>query len=392
LAGLFLFIFQLLRVAGYHRVWGPSLAMMSAVTFFILLIKRDLSAAIYWVTAMYTYFAPMVFIVWLSALILILIQAKKISFWQLPILFFSTWIFGAFSETGTVVQIVWLTIMATVTWMIERREFWDRHYRVFIVPITGSLLALVIMMLSPYASGFFQSDAPGIHLGELVLRILRSSAAYNFQPWQGFTTPFMIELGLFAAMGYLLSRSAIRGKPSIKVILLAIILILLLGWFLIAVAFFPSQLVLNYPPSPRALTPAEIIRHLEYASICLIAGWFLGRTLYEKKRIYSVAQLAAVLVLSLASLYPIRAYSYFVENEPFMKKWALLWDQREEKIQNAALNGESRIEVMMLDHPVPWVAELGRDPAANYNQCAQEYYGIREIIAGLPGWDDFELP
>jgi hypothetical protein len=392
LAGLFLFITQLLRVVGCDRVWGPSLAMMSAVTFFILLTKRDLAASMYWIPALYTYFAPMVFIVWVSALILILIQAKSVSTWQLLMLFFSTWIFGAFSEIGTVVQIAWLSLIALVTWRIEKRAFWDRHYRVFIPAITGSLLALVIMMLSPYASDFFQSGGPGIHLGELVWRILKSSAAYNFQPWQGFTTPFVIEVGLFAAMGYLLSSSLIRGRPSMKIFILIITAILFFGWLLITVAFSPSQLVLKYPPTSRASTPAEIIRHLEYASICIITGWFLGRTLSERKRIYSVSQLVAVLVLLLASLYPIRAYSYFVEREPFMQKWALLWDQRDEKIRDAASKGESRIEVMMLDHPIPWVAELGRDPTANYNQCAQEYYGISEIIAGLPGWDDFELP
>jgi hypothetical protein len=392
LAGLFLFIFQLLKTAGYNRAWGPSLATMSAITFFFLLTKRDLVASMYWIPAMYSYFAPMVFIIWLSALILILIQAKKISFWQLLILFFGTWIFGAFSEIGNVVQIVWVSLIALVSWRIEKREFWDRHYRLFIAAIFGSLLALVIMMLSPYARGFFHSDVASIDFGELVLRILRSSAAYNFQPWQGFTTPFMIELGLFAAMGYLLSGSIDRRRPSIKVFILIITAILFFGWILITVAFSPSQLVLNYPPTSRAATPAEIIRHLEYTSIYLVTGWFLGRILYEKKRIFSVSQLVAVSFLLLVSLYPVRAYSYFVENESFMKKWALFWDQREEKIRDAASKGESRIEVMMLDHPIPWVAELGKDPAANYNRCAQEYYGITEIIACLPGWDDFELP
>ena len=47
---------------------------------------------------------------------------------------------------------------------------------------------------------------------------------------------------------------------------------------------------------------------------------------------------------------------------------------------------------MVLDHPIPWVAELGPDPAAAYNLCAQEYYGIPAIIADLPGWDSYDPP
>lgn len=392
LAGLFSFIYQLLRLSGFHRVWGPSLAMMSAVTFFILLTNPYRSPAMYSIPAMHSYFTPMVFIVWLSALILMLVQAKKISFSQLLMLFASSLIFGAFSETSTVVQIAWLTLIALVTWMIERRKFWDRHYRIFIATLLGSLLALVIMILSPYAIGFLQSGVTGPHLGELVWKTLKSSAGYNFRPWQGFTTPFVIEITMLAAIGYLMRGSLIRGEPSIRNIILTITAILLSGWLLIVAAFFPSQLVLKYPPSPRALTPALIIRHLEYGSISFVIGWFIRRVFHEKGRIHSIAQLAAVFALLLASLYPIRGYSYLVEEELFFKKWALLWDQRDEKIREAALNGETRIEVMMLDHPIPWVAELTRDPTTNFNKCAQEYYGITEIIAGLPGWDDFEFP
>jgi hypothetical protein len=75
-----------------------------------------------------------------------------------------------------------------------------------------------------------------------------------------------------------------------------------------------------------------------------------------------------------------------------MKKWSLLWDQRDEQIRKAAQRGESSIEVIALDHPIPGLAELGANPNVAYNQCAEEYYGIPEISANLPGWDTFEFP
>lgn len=393
LAGLYLVVFQLLHFLGKEHTWKPSMAASSAVTFFILLTYSDLFSAMYWVSALYAYFAPMVTIIWLSAAILMLLRARKIEAWKLLALFAITWIFGAFSEIGTVVQIAWLFIMALAIWKIKGSRFWSRDYKVLFVPLLATVIALITMMMSPYLRGFLLSSGPIINIGALALEVLRESAKYNLSPGHSFRTPFIVEVIILGAMGVLLIR---RRKASVSLSFASFITMLLAifmaGWLLVAAAFFPSYLGLQSYPSPRALMPAHIIRQLEYAFASIATGMYLGTLVNNRRRAYSVATALASITIIAASLYPLRTYPHLLEREPFMKKWSLLWDQRDEQIRKAVQRGEASIRVMELDHPIPGLAELGPNPNAAYNQCAQEYYGIPEINANLPGWDTFKFP
>ena len=393
LAGLFVAVYQLLQILGFEHAVAPPLAVASVVTFFILLTNADLFSSVYWVSAYYSYFGAIVAIVWLTAAMLTLLRANNVTWWNLLALFAFAWVFGAFSEVGTVVQIVWLTLVALAAWIIEGRRFWQRDYTLFLAPMLGTTLALVTMMVSPYGKSFLFSGAPSVDIADLAGRIIGSSGDYYLSPGRGFTTPFLVEVILLGALGFLLSR---MPRPTVEVawarFALILLAIFLSGWLLVGVAFSPSYMLLDSSPSVRALTPSQVIRQLMYASLALAVGWFIGRIIAKRKRVLSIATVAAPLAILAASMYPIRAYPYLIEREPFMKKWALLWDQRDRQIRKAAQKGESQIHVMALDHPIPWVAELGPDPNANYNVCAQEYYGIPAIIADLPGWDSFSLP
>jgi len=335
----------------------------------------------------------MVAIMWLSAAILSLLRARMAKTWKLLALFAVTWLFGAFSEVGTVVQITWLLLMTLIIWRIDGSRSWMWDRKVLLAPLLATMLALLTIMLSPYGKGFLFSSGPSVDVGELAWEILKESANYNLSPGSEFRTPFIVEVLILGAMGFLLTyrlkASVNLPYPSFVLILLAIFVV---GWLLVAVAFFPSYLVLNSYPSPRALMPAHIIRQLEYAFASLAMGWFIGTLVHNRRRLFSTAVVFASLGIFAASLYPLRGYPYLVEREPFMQKWSVLWDQRDEQIRKAAESGESRVEVMVLDHPIPNLAELGANPNSAYNQCAEEYYGIPEIIADLPGWDAYEIP
>lgn len=393
LGGLSMAIYQLLKILGFDPAWEPSLAATSMLTFFILLTYHDLFSAMYWVIAMYTYIAPMVAIIWLSAAILIFLCAGEVKLWGLFVLFVLTWLLGAFSEVGTVIQIAWLILMALVIWWANRRQprEWDR--RVILVPLFATFLALITMMLSPYGKGFLTSSGSSIDIAGLISEVSKESFIYNFSPGSGYRTPFIVEVFSLGAMGFLLtSRLKTHVKISIPAFLSLLLVVFVAGWILIAVAFFPNYLVLKSFPSPRALVPAHIIRQLEYATICLASGWFIGTLVHGRRTLSSRAILFASLGMLIVSLYPLRGYEYLVERESFMKKWSVLWDQRDEQIRRAVENGESSVEVMVLDHPIPNLAELGANPNSAYNQCAEEYYGIPEIIADQPGWEAFQIP
>ena len=50
--------------------------------------------------------------------------------------------------------------------------------------------------------------------------------------------------------------------------------------------------------------------------------------------------------------------------------------------------GAREIEVVLIDHIIPDVAELAPDPNFYYNNGAEWYYDIRSLAANQPGWDD----
>jgi hypothetical protein len=393
LVGLTLAVYQLLRLLKQGRRMGFSFAVASVISFSLLLTYPDRFVALYWVIAMYTYFAPMVAMVWLSVAVLTLLLSQRVAIWKLLALFAATWVFGAFSETGTVLQLAWLVVFSLAVWRLEGREFWSRDYRIFLAPLLATCLALVTMMLSPYGLGFFKSGGVKADIGGLLVQTIRAAAGYVFTLDKGFRTPYAVELITLGAMGYLTQpfwKSEVHRSWGLRALML--LAFLATGWFLVAMAFFPSYLVLKSFPSPRALMPAHILRHLVFASIALYTGRSVGGMFPQRRRIHAGTVVGATLVILAASLYPIRAYPYFLEREAFMKKWSYLWDQRDEEIRAAVKKGQSNVRVMRLDHPVPWLAELGENPRSAYNQCAQEYYGISSIIADLPGWRDFQLP
>jgi hypothetical protein len=393
LGGLSMAVYQLLKFLGFERAGEPSLAVASIVTFFLLLTYPDLFSVMYWVSAMYSYFAPMVTIIWLSAAIVSLLRAGRAKTWVLLALFVATWLFAAFTEVGVVVQITWLLLMTLTIWRINGNRSWAWDRKVLLLPLLATMLALATMLLSPYAKDFISSSGSIINKGDLVWEILRESLVYNLSPGSEFRTPFIVEMLILGALGFLLTRRLTTSvKLSYPAFILFLLAIFVAAWLLVAVAFLPSYLVLKSYPSPRALMPAHIIRQLEYAVVSLVSGWFIGNLVNSRSRYFSSAAILASLGLLIASLYPFRGYPYLVESEPFMRKWSVLWDQRDEQIRKAVERGESSVKVMVLDHPIPHLAELGADPNSAYNQCAQEYYGIPAIIADLPGWDDFEIP
>ena len=391
LSGLFVAVYQLLRILGVERAREPSLALASTATFFILLTNADLFSAVYWISAYYSYFAPMVAIVWLSAAMLFALRAGRVTGWLLLLLFALAWLFGAFSEAGNIVQIGWFLLMGLTVWGVEGRRFWRRDYKLFVVTLVGTVLALATMMMSPYGMSFLFSTAPRSDIPNLISRVFRYSSDYFLHPGRGLTTPFLVEVVLFTAIGITLSRR-FRSDVAWPRVVLIMTAIVLFGMLLVGAAFLPNYLVLDSSPSIRAQTPAQVIRQLAYVALAIAVGWAIGRAFASRKKAHSVILVAAPFAILVASLYPIRAYPYLVERERFMEKWALLWDQRDIQIREAARNDEPQVHVMELDHPIPWVAELGPDPNANYNVCAQEYYGIPVIIADLPGWNSFILP
>ena len=70
------------------------------------------------------------------------------------------------------------------------------------------------------------------------------------------------------------------------------------------------------------------------------------------------------------------------------QRWARFWDARHAQIVSERRAGAGAIEVVLMDHIIPDVAELQPDPNYFYNNCAEWYYDIQSLAANQSGWDE----
>jgi hypothetical protein len=89
--------------------------------------------------------------------------------------------------------------------------------------------------------------------------------------------------------------------------------------------------------------------------------------------------LAAAILVCLCGVYPLRASLRTLDQVGRLSAWAQTWDARDQAIRTARQSGTSTVQVVVLDHIIPHVGDLGPDPTAWYNSCAAGYYGLSSL-------------
>lgn len=171
---------------------------------------------------------------------------------------------------------------------------------------------------------------------------------------------------------------------------LFIVVVQIITLLFIMAVMIPSAYTRNAYPDPRHFMGAVLVLMMAYFLTGVFCGAFiyflLSRTkIFSNHHYYRFAVLVFVLI---SLIYPLSAIPNITSERLLFSYWARQWDQRHEKITQAAMAGEEEVHVIQLDHIIENVSELGPDPnSPTYNESASIYYGIT-IYADLPGWDE----
>jgi len=127
--------------------------------------------------------------------------------------------------------------------------------------------------------------------------------------------------------------------------------------------------------------------NLAIAAIGGLSGLLIAQGTYSLRNRLQLLHLGVYLVIGVFCLYPIYASRNIYSTIPRYQRWSSFWDERDSEIRLASQNKLVDVEVIKIDHIIPYVAELSEDPTFWYNACAADYYGVGSLRADLPGWD-----
>ena len=390
IGGMALALRELFRLSGRRISPLVQALAAAAVAFFVLYLTPNLGQSFYWRAANVTYLLPMTVNTYLAALVLNRINsANRLAASTAPVLvlaFFS----GGFSETVTAMQIGLYVLACTGAGLASRRRAGWARRAIWLAgaALLGSLLALAVLALSPitYLRQLTLPPPPGI------LALVRMSLynAYIFMRIALSQHLWVLVLcgSLFAALSYLYSSRGPYTPPALKSLAAGAAACLVISYLLVVCTIAPSAYAQSSYPDLRALIAPWWVLMIEIG----ILGWLVGQALFRwvgvgARGSAAVRFAAAISLLTFCAL-PLTASFQLYALLPRYQRWAAFWDARDALLRKAGQANVARVEVMQIDKVIQDVGELRPDPTFWYNVCAAQYYGVKQIVADLPGWDN----
>jgi hypothetical protein len=243
--------------------------------------------------------------------------------------------------------------------------------------LVGAVLALVILALAPANSLRLGTPPPG--LVELIVKTSRFPIEFIVDIFRSMPLSTLITFLLPAALfyAYYSRQEQVIPASRSKWILLAIVLVSLLSYLLIAASFAPSVYGQSFPV-PRARFSGRVV----LTCALMVNGALIGMLIAQirtKRTLAGVLSSLAILSLILLSLYPLRTASRLVAEIPVYQQRAAAWDARDAIIRNRQVTGERDLTVPFLSTEL--MQDLGDHSEFRLNRCASILYNVNSIEA-----------
>lgn len=372
-----------------------TLLVTGIITFFTLYLAPNLGQSFYWRSGLLTYLMPITFITYMSACFIYVVQRKQQSWSTWTILFLLAFVGGGFSEAVTPMQLglYGLVLVSVLTMTLVRRQRYPLILKPLSAVLVGTLLAMVIMILSPKNHIRQLSLPPPPEFTRLVVMSLENAFVfYKISLYQQLLPNILCGLAALAIAFMVYMREPEQSLhesdrfPFIRVTLVFIGL-LIAGYLLIVCVMAPVAYGISSYPDLRTLIATRWIMVIQISGLGWLAGWTLSRWLNSRPRAIRLANLASMIIIfGVGALAVTQAKNIYVQI-PHYQRWATYWDMRNDQILQAKQEGQTVVQVMEIDHIIQGVSELRADPFYWYNSCAARYYGIQRIYADQPGWD-----
>jgi Family of unknown function (DUF6056) len=372
-----------------------TLLVAGIITFFTLYLAPNLTQSLYWRSGLLTYLMPLTFITYMTAFFISVVQIQSQKWWTWTTLFLLAFVGGGFSEAVTPMQLglYSLVLVSVLAMSVKRRRVYTWILKPLSATMIGTILALVIMFLSPVNHLRQQGLPPSPGFVRLVVMSLENAFVFYKISLYKQLLPNVL-CGLTAlAISYIVyirqpeqTQRRLNPFPITRVILVSLGLIIA-GYLLIVCVMAPVAYGESSYPDLRTLIAPRWIMVIQIISLGWLAGWILSRWLKARPGATQLTTITAMIIILGVGVLAITAAKNIYAQIPQYQRWAMYWDKRNDQILQAKQEGQTVVQVMEIDHMIQGVSELGADPFFWYNVCAARYYGIERIYANQPGWD-----
>lgn len=372
---------------------SSALALIAAIViYYSIYLTPNLYQSLYWRSGSLPYFEPIVFSVFIFALVTYQGVLAKRSHLIFVIVAILSLFAGGFSEAGCATLVVALSIYIAIAWILRKQTWAQASLPAAITALCFSLMAMIILILSPtdgHRLGLYGKQSDFFRLPLLIMSFSFDFVKYSFKDTP---LPHMVIISTSLLLGYLLYVPEIRSQiqklkaqsSKLKAVILIVLIIVAIAFILIAASYAPSAYIEKTPPAPRTRIIPHFILTFALVLIAWIIGYFL-RQFFQAKWSYVLALFLLVLVAS----YSIYTMNRVAKLFPIYSGRAKLWDQRNAQILTEKDQGVSDIKVYAIDGlPVGGIRDFevkGQGKAGYWiNLCAARYYDVDVIEVVYP--------
>lgn len=378
--GMYLFLKELSEMLQWGWSRGVIFLLSLLVVYFSVTQAPDLYETLYWRAGMTSHFAPVVFIPFWGAFLLRQIRKAGESsppLWIQAACFLLPFVIGGLSEPPTAVMITILGLVILAAWRwIDARKRWSTLI-LLSWSLAGAVGALLVMGLAPANALRLQTPPPPLF--ELITKVIYYPSFFVVGTLRTLPTPTLISIAVPAVLFYVkyVNSAQVLSKEARNRLGLLILAVLVLAYLFIAASFAPSVYGQSYPV-PRARFTARVVMTVAL----MVEGALLGVLATQVRA--SSAQLlarrnAAMLVLAILALYPLRTFWRTLEDIPVYRQRAAVWDAREAEILAMKAEGQQDLVVRFLSEAP--IQDLGDHTGYRLNRCAAALYGVNSIVA-----------
>jgi len=353
------------------------LLMTTVVVYYSIYMAPHLYQSLYWRSGLLPYTAPIVFGVWVFALITRKSHTRSMIFITGVLASFA----GGFSEAGsaTLTSMIGAYVFAC---FIFRKTKWAKDaLPTAIAALLASIVAMILLIASPttsYRMGLYEGTASLAEFPRLLIYYTYEFLALNIL---NSTLTHLVIFGTLLTAGTLtFSSTDIRIKTGLWLAVCFLIAILTLVF--VAASYSPSIYIEQGPPAPRTGIIPQFIFILGYGLIALISGIYFRQYIHGQRATWL---LLAMLLLCYA--YSARSVMTSAQKIPLYAERAAAWDERDLQIREAKEQSILEINVRGIDGlPVGGIRDFVDSRGSGFwvNKCAARYYGVDAIYATLP--------
>lgn len=360
-----------------------SAIFLSAVTilYFTLYISPQRFQVLYWIAGIHY---SLTLITGIFILALITSQAarktksKAVNYIIIP----AALLAGGFSETGSAFLLGSFSLLLVTVWYLKWKQT-DWAVKAFPATVIALVsLAIALLVLASAPSNAPRRDVISAEQTEFFTAILLSFRfAFDFMldSVRSLPVPHVIYIAIFLSLPIL---SPSEKRPNLLNTILSAVVVTIVLWLIISAVQAPSVLFYAAPPDPRGKTLARFTMLVGLAVI----AWLFGQEIHSRwdNKWITVIAIAAMIF---STTYTTRTITRIYAELPSYAHRAEQWDARDAHIQDAIREGQTLVEVTVIDMKGIGVQDIMKSKDMNGDwivSCGSQFYGFEGIKAVQP--------